>query len=226
MEYFHHERGLAMSTVCRLVDSAAEATFEPARKEAGLKLRPIVHAYKGLTSETRAGETDDIFNILEDLNTPENAAALATLSLTPFITRAATLNQEYYDLLGEREQEWQHTHHGTLLPIRRETDTVLFDLTDATNLHYKIAPSPALEALVDAVNAALQPFKRIVARRHKHSSSSSPGGGDNSGGGDDEGTDEGIQKPENTPPPASNTPQNPTDEPHHLDPNEHPAAGE
>ncbi|MDR2496630.1 MAG: hypothetical protein LBD21_05840, partial [Tannerellaceae bacterium] len=32
MEYFHHERGLAMSTVCRLVDSAAEATFEPARK--------------------------------------------------------------------------------------------------------------------------------------------------------------------------------------------------
>ncbi|MDR2497102.1 MAG: hypothetical protein LBD21_08240 [Tannerellaceae bacterium] len=36
----------------------------------------------------------------------------------------------------------------------------------------------------------------------------------------------GTQTPNTDRPDASQTPQNPTDEPHHLDPNEHPAMGE
>jgi hypothetical protein len=200
MEYVNHERSFAISIIDRVVANAADSTFELDRKEAGLKLRPITRAYHGLTTETRASETSDLFNILEDFNTTENAAALATLSLTPFITRAGALNQQYFDLLGERELEWQHTHHGSLLPIRLELDSVLQDLVEATNLHYGIAPTPALEATIDAVNAAIQPFRRIVARRHKHSAPPS------SGAGDGEHIDEGTQTPDTTNPPAPDTP--------------------
>ncbi|MDR2497828.1 MAG: hypothetical protein LBD28_00105, partial [Tannerellaceae bacterium] len=104
-------------------------------------------------------------------------------------------------------------------------DEILLDLIDATNLHYGIAPTPALEELIDAVNAAIQPFKRIVARRHKHSHASS-GGADN---GDNNLVDEETQAPDTTLPPAPDLPPQAPDtgmppiNPDDLNP---PAAGE
>ena len=170
MVHANRERKLEMSAICNIIEKSVGNEFEPDRKAAGVRLSPIVHAYRGQPKGTLTGETSNIRNFIDDIEDSRNVAAAATLGLAPHLTRLRSLNSQLEAFLVEREKKWSSVHQGPLQPVRRSIDKNFRDLAEFTNILYKaslIASTPRsdLENLIDEINETLHPFRHIIARR-------------------------------------------------------------
>ncbi|MDR2496806.1 MAG: DUF6261 family protein [Tannerellaceae bacterium] len=217
---------------------------DPSLTNAIARLEFLHHTYVHLPGENYYDMIGTMTNFLQDCELPEYHAALQLLSdaelfnLIKIVAEAKTANDTFKTLYHERSIDKVHVAAlGRLTALRLDVDDAFVTFVDAVNIAWTSnelgAKDPDIRQhlveVKDIITAAIQEAQLTLSRRGHHKPK------------DDGKEDEGTQTPDTTPPTpptggtqtpntdrpaAPPTEQNPTDEPHHLDPNEHPAMGE
>jgi hypothetical protein len=215
---------------------------DPTVKAAAMALLFVLKPYEGAAKRELFEETTFIVNLLADFSKPVNAQYIAAVpSLAELIAELASLNEHLDILYTQRLRALEDLKQlGKRADIRKDVDHAFNDLLEAMNSthHYLLLSNsePAVRATLEEaalfINALVDQLHKILAHRGHRKAK------------EEDKTDEGTQTPDTTPPapppppesgtqnPSNELPkgpdttQNPSDEPHHLDPNEHPAAGE
>jgi hypothetical protein len=214
---------------------------DPAAKQAAIALQFVIRPYDDAADRNLFEETTFIRNCLADLNKPANAQNIAALpGLSALLTRLESLNNHLDDLYTQRLEALEEIKAlGKRVDVRSDVDNALIEIFQAINALHRSnelgAKDPALKATLEQsaefINALIDQLQKVLAHRGHHKPKDD--------GKEDGGTqtpitpptpptppEAGTQNPNTDRPDASQTTQNPTDEPHHLDPNEHPAMGE
>ncbi|MDR2496785.1 MAG: DUF6261 family protein [Tannerellaceae bacterium] len=203
-------------------------------------LRPLVNTYKNIGKGSYMNISGMFSNFIIDCEKAEYSPFLQTLALILLLAEMKNVNNQFKDKFIERAIDKENvSRKGSLASARTEVDGAFEIFIDAINSAYLLnelgAKDPTLRAnltnLIVPINAELTEVKNLLAHRGHHKPKDD--------GKEDGGTQTPITPPTPPPPPetgtqnpntdrpdASQTTQNPTDEPHHLDPNEHPAMGE
>ncbi|MDR2497559.1 MAG: DUF6261 family protein [Tannerellaceae bacterium] len=238
-----HEKRLSYFYFFRECVHIIKYDNDPALAYAIAKLEFLLNTYVNLPNENYYDQTGAMTNFLQDCGTGDNLAAIQLLTatqlfnLTQVVAKGKAANDTFKVLYEARAVDKEHVSQiGKLSEVRFDVDSVFDAFVDAVNVAWTSneigAKDPAVHNKLlevrEVINAGIHQAELTLARRSRHKIK------------DDNNTDDGTQTPITppTPPPpgtqqpntdrpdASQTTQNPTDEPHHLDPNEHPAMGE
>ena len=186
---------------------------DQALSNAGKTLSFIVKPYSGADKQTLFGMTSYVRNMLQDLNSTVNAAAVNLIpGLSPVLVELERVNSRIDSLSAARDQALAQLELlGKRIDIRADVDKALFNLVEAINSAYNVnelgAKDPAVSEPLSRAALKLHGFishmEKMLARRgHKHSSSSTPASPSD--------PNSPTQNPNTTLPPAPNTPpQNP-----------------
>ncbi|MDR2497571.1 MAG: DUF6261 family protein [Tannerellaceae bacterium] len=201
------------------------------------KLQFLYKTYKSLPRQSYQDASGMMTNFLQDCNVNEWKQYIQALGLTFILDKIMEANTAFKDLYVDRAVDKEHIADiGKAVEIRTGVDDAFESLVDAINVAWRTnevdAKDPALRAKLieirELINASIHQAQTTLTRRGHHKPK------------DDDNTDEGTQTPITPPTPptpgtqqpntdlpdAPPTEQNPSDGPHHLDPNEHPAMGE
>jgi hypothetical protein len=237
---FLHEKRIALFN--HFWSSVAMAKYynNPALAQAAEKLQFLRNNYKHIPTANYQDASGMMTNFLEDCLKPEWKPSIEALDLLAIITMEQTTNEEFKALYVERSIEKTATAEiGKLSEIRTEVDSAFDAFIENVNVAWRTNEMVAKDATVRngllevrrIITAAITQAETNLARRGHHKTKD-----DDKNDNTDDGTQTpitpptppppGTQQPNTDRPDASQTTQNPTDEPHHLDPNEHPAMGE
>lgn len=109
----------------------------PAVKAAAEKISFAIDRYKDAYRKAYGENTDLIINMLQDLSTEENVAALETLQATDLIASLQRNNNTFDELYRERSiRMHEMSDEGKLTLARRTVDESLVDLAEQTNALY------------------------------------------------------------------------------------------
>ncbi|MDR2496221.1 MAG: DUF6261 family protein [Tannerellaceae bacterium] len=215
---FLHRQRVSAFGLFRHTVGHAEFSKVAAILQAHNILRPLVNTYKNMVKGSYMKISGMFTNFVIDCEKAEYNSFIQTLALVLLLAEIKDVNNEFKDKFLARAMDKENvSRKGKLADVRPEVDDALEIFVDAINSAYALnelgAKDPTLRAnltgLIVPINAELTEVKNVLARRGHHSPH----------GKEDEGSQTDIIDPE------ADT-QNPSDEPHHLDPNEHPAAGE
>ncbi|MDR2495628.1 MAG: DUF6261 family protein [Tannerellaceae bacterium] len=206
-------------------------------QEAIEKLEFLHNTYKSLIYGNYTEISGMMINFLQDCEKPAYQPSIQLLGLTEVVDKIKTAETEFEALYNERSfSKEQIAEMGKLAEIRIEVDNAFSTLVDAINYTWTAnemgAGDPALRAKLievkEHIAAAIHQTELNLARRghHKVKEDDKEDGGTQTPTTPPTPPPPGTQTPNTDRPDASQTTQNPTDEPHHLDPNEHPAMGE
>jgi hypothetical protein len=183
----------------------------------------ILNTYKHSETREYEDETSFVRNLIAELR--NYAALLTKFMLTEIVDNLDTVNNDFETVYNERTQErFEQKEHGDMLRLRKEAVSA-FDLLAQAIIGRMLMPTTdavkaTLNSIVGIINANIEQFEIIY---HRHAGIS--GKKNNETGNGEENAE--TQTPDISPPKAPGMPdQNPSGGPHHLDPNEHPAAGE
>ncbi|MDR1357280.1 MAG: DUF6261 family protein [Tannerellaceae bacterium] len=159
-----------------------------AEKEAAVILTEILKNYKAIRTAPMT-ETDAlIVNMLQDLDKPRYAAAVQTLKLASIIEKIETENDRFMSLYEERARNLENSEEqGTMKEIRPKVDKAFKAFTLSLDITYSSGKLTgkdvtAAEDIMDYINAMVDQFERVLARR----SVSVGKNGNNDGDGDDD----------------------------------------
>ncbi|MDR2496607.1 MAG: DUF6261 family protein [Tannerellaceae bacterium] len=198
----------------------------------------LLKNYEKLTTAAYSDQTGLLHNFLEDCEKAAYKPSIQLLGLTELVNNLLAANTEFETQYTERSTEQaESSDQGNMPEARANTDSAFEAFIDAVNVSWTAnelgakdpAVRTALTGIKQLVDGAIHQGQLNLARRGHHHKPK-----------DDGNTDEGTQTPITPPTPptpgtqqpntdlpdAPPTEQNPTDEPHHLDPNEHPSMGE
>jgi hypothetical protein len=222
-----NEEREGLLTVIFTIVKTMRKSSDPTIRAAAEHIYNYVRNFAAAKDMEYEAKTAMITNFIQDLELPANAAYLLALGLVLFINQLKLKNDEFQAHYETRfDAKYAHQQSGTTSKLR-ENVIKAFDLL-CTGLEgmFVTETVPAAKAdmqdVLDAINAEIAQFV-IILDRHLGIKKTDDGKKDE----ETQAPDEGTQKPDTSPTPAPNTPnQNPSDEPHHLDPGEHPAMGE
>ncbi|MDR2496214.1 MAG: DUF6261 family protein [Tannerellaceae bacterium] len=195
------------------------------------------NTYKDMIRSNYYEMSGMMINFLQDCEKPEYKPSIQQLGLTDIVNKIKASEEEFDTIYDQRAyNQEQIADLGKLTEVRPEVDEAFITLIDGVNSAWTAnelgAKDPAVRTKLlevkEHITAAIHQAELVLAHRGHHKVK------------DDDKEDGETQTPTTppTPPPpgtqtpntdrpdASQTTQNPTDEPHHLDPNEHPAMGE
>lgn len=241
IEKLDGERKGLFRLVDHAVKDAAKYAVAPDVKEAAGALLLIFRTYAGTPKLEYEGKSGNITNLIQELEKPENAARIALLGQTANVAAMKQLNIDFQALYSSRYVD-KHAHKqaGTTRQWRVKLLSEYGTLVQVINGLRISATAPAeiaaLDEIIDYINATVEQYTVIVHRRlaiakaHKKKEEDKDK--------EDEGSQTPATPPSPPPPPGTQQPditppkapdiqdQTPTDEPHKLDPDEHPFAGE
>ncbi|MDR2496168.1 MAG: DUF6261 family protein [Tannerellaceae bacterium] len=209
------------------VKKNARYSVIPEVKAAAKGLLPLFENYSGAPDAEYEAETAFYVNLLQELQKPENAARMQRLGQTENVTALEQINVEFQTFYQTRlKNRYDFKQEGTtrqrgknlideLVKFSRAVDGLLLSASDANEI-------AALNGIIANINALMEQYTIIVHRRIGVKSKKKT---DDKKDEETQAPDTPTETPDTTNPEDTGT-QNPSDEPHHLDPGEHPPAGE
>ncbi|MDR1918021.1 MAG: DUF6261 family protein [Tannerellaceae bacterium] len=143
-------------------------------KAAAERLGNVYAIYNGANTKAYAENTALVTNLLQDLELPENKAAVETLSLTPVVESLKSNNTAVETLYDQRSEALSARRlEGRLAVTRLEMDKDLLVVVNGVNSFYVAneygEKNEVLRAklgeIIDGINARIEQTGRVYARR-------------------------------------------------------------
>jgi hypothetical protein len=143
-------------------------------KAAAERLEEVLRNYKGANQKALGENTALVTNFLQDLEKPENRAAVETLSLVALVESLKANNTAVALLYDKRSESLNSRHEeGRLAVVRIEVDKAYLTLVRGLNAFYvaneygekNAGLRERLEEIIDGVNARIEQTRLVYARR-------------------------------------------------------------
>ena len=180
-------------------------------EQKAMTARQLVQLYKDYHLDTADEYMKQTTNISQMIQAIEgNAtimAALPTMGLDDYLTDLKQKNEAFAAKMAERTAGTVGQEKGVVAAARTEVEKALRNLIRATNVVSIYEGDGGLDTFIDTMNAEIEHFKDILARKGYSSGSSSSSSTNSGNGGTTEPTDPGTTTdPEN---PGTTDPENP-----------------
>lgn len=162
------KRREVVSSLFEEIRTASKSLIEN-RAKAGLRLRLVIDAYKGLQHENMVEETGHITGLLLDLDKPAAAADVAAIGVTDVVQLLRTVHNEF---LALRDTRVKHVAADTLpsgATLRAKNDATVDQIFSHIEAAYLSTASDddrkAIGDLIDRINTVLGSIKTTYRQR-------------------------------------------------------------
>jgi hypothetical protein len=104
--------------------------FDPTVVEAAKSLHNRFQAFGHISRKSYEEESAAVTLLLADLNSPDYAAKISLVGLTPWVNELTTAETEFQQLLDLRFSEAAQKPQGRMIDARRETEAAYHPMTD------------------------------------------------------------------------------------------------
>lgn len=138
-----------------------------AERDAGVFLANVVKPYIGLARLPYNQETEAVRGLLVDLRKTENASAVETLALAPYMTELERLNNHYEEVVEARSANRLANALDNSKKIRTQADDLYEDMADLAYAWSLAHPSDEAAAFIRNLNALIDEMQVAVHLRAK-----------------------------------------------------------
>lgn len=179
--------------------------------------RQLVQYYKDYKLDTADEYMKQTTNIRQMIQAVDASAAitaaLPTMGLDDYLTDLRQKNEAFAAKMAERTAGTVGREKGVVAAARTEVEKRLRDLIRATNVVSIYEGDGGLDQFIDTMNAEVEHFKDILARKGVSSGGSGGGGGSDDGGDTPTPTPTPDPEPEPDPTPTPDPDPTPTPDP-------------
>lgn len=148
--------------------------FDPAIKQAGLRVQIVFDQNKTLTTKSFNQETASINNLISRLNR-DFAADVAILGITDWLTHLQADNTAFDTLMSSRHSEEATKTQLRMAQVRLEIDEAYRQITKRINAQIVMNGEATYKAFVDEVNERIDFYSSNVAiRKGKNDNNEQP----------------------------------------------------
>jgi hypothetical protein len=131
--------------------------FDPIKQQAATKLLVLVDHYGNIADKSLNEETATIHNFLQEL-TGAYAPQIAALGLADWVTELETKNNEFEDLVKQRNTEVSERTKFRMVEVRKETQDVYREIIDRIEALILINGDNAYSAFIDELNTYIKKY--------------------------------------------------------------------
>jgi hypothetical protein len=139
--------------------------YEPLKRAAAEKLKPLFDHYGNLSAKPYNEETAGIHNFLQELR-GQYAPPTETLELQGWINELERNNQAFETAILARNAEEAGKATAKMLDIRRQTDRCYLDIVERIEALMLIQGETHFAVFVKTLNANIERYKNVLGRRH------------------------------------------------------------
>jgi hypothetical protein len=138
--------------------------FVEAKRAAARELDSILKHYGHVTREHLNEETAAIYDILRELNTPENLALVTLLDLAAWLVELEKVNRELEELMSDRFEEVSKRPEQRVRDLRVEVDAQLRVIIEKVEAMERTGSPFYNAAFVKETNALMTYYKDVLAQ--------------------------------------------------------------
>jgi hypothetical protein len=138
--------------------------FDPAKKEAALKLNALLEHYGNIAAKALDQETAAIDDLLRELNTGNYPACLQILSLTDWVTQLGIENEAFKLLMAARYGETAQRPATRMRATRIEVDKSFRAILNQLDAIVLVNGITDYEAFINELNAVSERYRNILAQ--------------------------------------------------------------
>jgi hypothetical protein len=144
--------------------------YDATKREAARKLGRVLKHYGNVPRERLNAETATIYDVLRELNTPENLALVTLLELNAWLAALAKVNGDLETTMSDRFEEESKRPEQRMKTIRVQVDKQLRVILDKVEAMEQTASPYYDPAFVKEVNALMLYYKDLIAQEagHRH----------------------------------------------------------
>jgi len=138
-------------------------TWDQGNLESARKLKIIFDTYGNLSKKPRDEQSSSIYNLIQDLRTPENHGHVASLNLVTWVNTLDGRNKEYIRLKDERYSEESRRTDVNLFEARIAADEKYYEAVKLVNAFALTdndeANVPVYKEYISLMNAIVDNYK-------------------------------------------------------------------
>jgi hypothetical protein len=138
--------------------------FDPAKKEAAVRVMVVLENYSGISRKSYDEQTAAINSLVDDLN-GNYAADIATLGLAEWVSALKAANDAFVALMHERYSEEAGKPQYNMKAARTEVDSAYHTITERIDALIIVNGERGYEGFVNELNQRIEKYNRILARR-------------------------------------------------------------
>jgi hypothetical protein len=139
--------------------------FTEAKRVAAAGLEVILKHYGDITRKPMNEQTASVFDLLRELNTPENLALVTLLDLVAWLAPLEAINRELEELMTDRFVEISKRPEQNMKTIRAEVDKQLRAIIEKVEAMERTGSPFYNPAFVKEVNALMTYYKDLLAQK-------------------------------------------------------------
>ncbi|MDR2806196.1 MAG: DUF6261 family protein, partial [Dysgonamonadaceae bacterium] len=140
--------------------------YEPLKRAAAEKLKPLFDHYGNLAAKPYNEETSGIYNFLQELR-GQYAPQTETLGLYGWINELDRTNQAFETAILARNAEEAGKATAKMLDVRRKTDRTYLDIVERIEALMLIHGEAYFAVFVKTLNANIERYQNVLSRRHR-----------------------------------------------------------
>jgi hypothetical protein len=139
--------------------------YDPAIRDAALKIQVVTHTYGNVAVKPINEETSAIYNLVQELRSDNYKDHVTLIGLTPWLNKLDTDNQRFESLIQERDREEAAKSHLAVRDARHTIDEIYRHIVNMINANLFFKQLTNQTAFVDTLNAIIH---RFAIKHHKH----------------------------------------------------------
>jgi len=144
--------------------------YDNAIREAAHKIDVVLHTYGNVAAKPINEETSAVYNFVQELKSAKYGSLVTLTGLMPWVNKLELLNNEFENLIQERDRESASKNHVAVKIARREIDDAYKHIVQTINSLIYLDMLTNCGTFVDTMNAIIHRFAAMI-KRHSHSAS-------------------------------------------------------
>jgi hypothetical protein len=158
--------------------------YDPEWREAARQIDIVLHTYGNVAAKPINEETSAIYNLVQEFRSDNYKAKVTLIGLMPWVNKLDLFNNNFEQLIQERDRESEAKSHISMKPARREMDDVYKNIVKTVNYLIFLGQLTGCETFVDTYNIVVNRY--ITAIKHQQNNHRHHGKGGETGGTDGE----------------------------------------
>jgi paraquat-inducible protein B len=138
--------------------------FDAAKRTAAQKIEVVLERYGNIAAKTLDDETAAIEDLYRELQKTENAACVATLDLTMWLSKLVETSRSLENLMMQRYEEVSKRPNIHMRSTRKEVDKAFRGILDLLEALVRVKGSNTNKDFIAELNAIMERYKNILAQ--------------------------------------------------------------
>ena len=170
-------RDAAFTGISKYNKTILDYHYEPDWHEAARKIDIVLHTYGNVAAKPINEETSAIYNLVQELRSDNYRTHVNLIGLTPWVNKLGIFNNNFEQLIQERDRESETKSHISMKPARHEMDDIYREIVKTIDALIFLGQITGYEMFVDTYNIVVNRYITAIKQQQSNHHHHGKGGG-------------------------------------------------